>query len=123
MEFHRPRLFQATPATFRALVQAGWQGGDIAALCGGESFPVSLVDDLKAACKRGVWNVYGPTETTIWSTSRSLHDMESSLLASSRLVPIGRPLRGTRISLSQIAAEVESEVMKTPTLYDTQNPK
>ncbi|MEP5008251.1 amino acid adenylation domain-containing protein [Roseobacter sp.] len=58
---------QATPATWRLLVNHGWQGAPtLTALCGGEA----LSHDLAAALLPRVgalWNMYGPTETTIWS--------------------------------------------------------
>ena len=63
----RATVMQATPVTWRMLLSAGWTGPLRLALCGGEAFPVELVAPL---CERAeaVWNMYGPTETTIWST-------------------------------------------------------
>ncbi len=61
-------VMQATPATWRILIEAGWKGGKfLKMLCGGEAL------DLQLACmltRMGgqLWNLYGPTETTIWST-------------------------------------------------------
>lgn len=61
-------VMQATPATWRMLVEAGWQGSPrLKVLCGGESLSPDLADQLLARCAE-LWNVYGPTETTIWST-------------------------------------------------------
>ena len=84
---HRTML-QATPATYRLLLDAGWVGGPrVVMLCGGEGWP----DGLAAALlPRGeaVWNVYGPTETTIWSTRYQVHDPELSL---------GEPLANTTL--------------------------
>ena len=62
---------QATPATWRMLLEAGWNGAaQLKMLCGGEALPRDLADALLAR-RRRVWNMYGPTETTIWSaTSR-----------------------------------------------------
>jgi amino acid adenylation domain-containing protein len=62
-------IMQATPTTWRLLIESGWKGKkDLRILCGGESLSRSLADALTA---RGgaVWNFYGPTETTIWSTA------------------------------------------------------
>jgi amino acid adenylation domain-containing protein len=61
------RTMQATPSTWRLLLEAGWQGGaEFKILCGGEALPRDLAERLRA---RGeLWNCYGPTETTIWST-------------------------------------------------------
>src|SRR5580692_11413119 len=61
-------VMQATPATWRLLIAAGWQGSpNLKILCGGETFPRELAKDLTAR-SNSVWNVYGPTETTIWSS-------------------------------------------------------
>ena len=63
---------QATPTTWRMLVDSGWNGAPgLKALCGGEALPPGLADELIA---RGLdlWNMYGPTETTIWSTCAHL---------------------------------------------------
>ena len=60
-------VLQATPSTFRSLFEAGWPGRPgLKVFCGGEAWPASLAADLDAATG-SVWNVYGPTETTIWS--------------------------------------------------------
>ena len=65
---HGATVMQATPATWRMLVEAGWRGGSgLRVLCGGEALP----EDLAAALLErtaAVWNLYGPTETTVWST-------------------------------------------------------
>ena len=81
-------VMQATPVTWRLLLEAGWQGGQgFKALVGGEALPRDLADRLLA---RGVelWNMYGPTETTVWSTcariSRHVHG-----------IIIGRPIANT----------------------------
>jgi len=61
-------VMQATPATWRLLLQAGWQGSDhLKILCGGEALSRELANQLlqKGA---SLWNMYGPTETTIWSS-------------------------------------------------------
>ena len=64
-------VMQATPATWRLLLEAGWNGRpQIKVLCGGEALPRDLADALLAR-SISVWNMYGPTETTVWSaTSR-----------------------------------------------------
>ena len=61
-------LMQATPATWRMLLAAGWIGSSrLKVLCGGESLSSSLAYELLARCG-SLWNMYGPTETTIWSS-------------------------------------------------------
>jgi amino acid adenylation domain-containing protein len=65
----RTTVMQATPATWRLLLEAGWMGEpDLKILCGGEALPRNLADALLAR-SRSVWNMYGPTETTVWSAT------------------------------------------------------
>jgi amino acid adenylation domain-containing protein len=85
-------LVQATPATWRALVEAGWNGGrELVLFSTGEALPADLAPRLLARCG-SLWNLYGPTETTIWSTVQRL-------AAPTIPVPIGRPVANTRIQL------------------------
>ncbi len=89
VEAYRPTVMQATPVTWRMLIGAGWQGGaGLTVLCGGEALPGDLAAELVRRADR-VWNMYGPTETTIWS---SLDRVEAG-----RPVTIGRPLANTRM--------------------------
>lgn len=61
-------VMQATPATWRMLIGAGWKGtGVLKVLCGGEALDSSLAGALAERAAQ-VWNLYGPTETTVWST-------------------------------------------------------
>jgi amino acid adenylation domain-containing protein len=83
---------QATPATWRLLLEAGWSGdARLKILCGGEALPADLAERL---LERGssVWNLFGPTETTIWSTL-------ARLTRSHEPVTVGRPIANTRIYL------------------------
>ena len=85
-------VMQATPATWRLLLEAGWEGNPkLRILCGGETLPRNLAEQLLPRCAQ-LWNLYGPTETTIWST---LHQVESG----DGPVPIGRPIANTEILL------------------------
>ncbi|HXO42091.1 MAG TPA: amino acid adenylation domain-containing protein, partial [Thermoanaerobaculia bacterium] len=62
-------VLQATPSTWRLLVEAGWQASPgLKALCGGEALPERLAAELVARAAE-VWNLYGPTETTVWSAA------------------------------------------------------
>jgi amino acid adenylation domain-containing protein len=86
----RPTVMQATPSTWRLLLEAGWQGDPgLKLLCGGEALPPELATQL---CARSAtaWNLYGPTETTIWSTVAPVE-------AGARVVSIGRPLANTEL--------------------------
>jgi len=60
-------LLQATPATWKLLRQAGLQAPALRSWCGGEALQADLANWLQANTA-GVWNLYGPTETTIWSS-------------------------------------------------------
>ncbi|HEV2207709.1 MAG TPA: amino acid adenylation domain-containing protein [Verrucomicrobiae bacterium] len=60
-------VLQATPSTLRLLLAAGWEGNsDLKLLCGGEPWQRDLAGQLLGKCG-SLWNMYGPTETTIWS--------------------------------------------------------
>jgi amino acid adenylation domain-containing protein len=62
-------VLQATPGAWRILLDAGWSASlPLKVLCGGEALPRDLAGKL-LACSSSVWNVYGPTETTIWSSA------------------------------------------------------
>lgn len=79
---------QATPATWRLMLEAGWKGRKgLKVLCGGEALPRDLAEVLLARV-REVWNVYGPTETTIWSSCCRVESGTGP-------VSIGRPIANT----------------------------
>ncbi|MFJ1538915.1 amino acid adenylation domain-containing protein [Micromonospora chalcea] len=60
-------VMQATPSTWRMLLDAGWTGDPgLRVLAGGEALPAELAQRLLGRCAE-LWNMYGPTETTIWS--------------------------------------------------------
>jgi amino acid adenylation domain-containing protein len=83
-------LMQATPATWRLLLESGWEGkSDLKILCGGEALPRDLADRLLHSCDE-LWNMYGPTETTIWSTV-------ARVTAEERPPHIGRPIANTKV--------------------------
>ncbi|WP_371627361.1 amino acid adenylation domain-containing protein [Streptomyces sp. NBC_01116] len=84
----RPTIMQATPATWAMLVRVGWRNTEgVKVLCGGEALPDALKDQLVA---RGeAWNLYGPTETTIWSAAKRLRSEEP--------VTIGSPIANTQL--------------------------
>ncbi len=83
-------VMQATPATWRLLVESGWRPHPaLKIFCGGEALPRDLADEL---LKNGatVWNLYGPTETTVWSTLQRVEPGGGS-------VTIGRPIANTQV--------------------------
>jgi len=80
-------VLQATPATWRLLLESGWQGGEgLKALCGGEALSPVLAAALRQRVS-SLWNVYGPTETTVWSTVEEIR--------SDGPILIGRPIANT----------------------------
>ncbi|HSF43683.1 MAG TPA: non-ribosomal peptide synthase/polyketide synthase [Thermoanaerobaculia bacterium] len=86
---------QATPATWRLLLEAGWKGAEgFRALCGGEALPAALAEALLARSGE-LWNLYGPTETTVWS---SVHRVVAPV-APAAPVSLGKPVDNTEIHL------------------------
>jgi amino acid adenylation domain-containing protein len=62
------RVMQATPVTWRLLLEAGWSPPPgFTVLCGGERLPGELADQLLGG-QVVLWDLYGPTETTVWSS-------------------------------------------------------
>jgi amino acid adenylation domain-containing protein len=88
---------QATPATWRLLLDAGWQGQrrpegrPFKALCGGEALPRELAGAL-LACGVELWNVYGPTETAVWSSTKLVRSEGEG----ASVMGLGRPIANTR---------------------------
>jgi amino acid adenylation domain-containing protein len=88
MQRLRPTVMQATPATWRMLIDTGWTGSPaLRVLCGGEALQGDLVSQLLPRCAQ-LWNMYGPTETTIWS---SVYRVQSATATA----PIGHPIANT----------------------------
>jgi amino acid adenylation domain-containing protein len=83
-------VMQATPASWQLLLESGWAGkADLTMFCGGEALPRGLADRLLRAGK-ALWNLYGPTETTIWSTVEQIVSAEET-------ITIGRPIANTLV--------------------------
>ncbi|MGB3534213.1 MAG: amino acid adenylation domain-containing protein [Microcoleaceae cyanobacterium] len=88
-------LMQATPATWRMLMNGGWTGNkNIKILCGGEALEHFLAQQLLDNSQQ-VWNFYGPTETTIWSAIYQLN-LNAISPEKSTYISIGRPLANTQ---------------------------
>ena len=80
-------VMQATPSMWRLLLESGWKGkGDLKILCGGEAWPAELAEQLLPRCE-SLWNMYGPTETTIWSSANRIEKGKPILM--------GRPIANT----------------------------
>ncbi|MCI4226906.1 non-ribosomal peptide synthetase [Dickeya dianthicola] len=88
---HQITVMQATPATWKLLQQSPfWHTHQrLKVLCGGEAISRELAGAL---CENmgSFWNMYGPTETTIWSTAGQIHSAE-------REIVIGRPVANTAL--------------------------
>ncbi len=114
LESCQATAMQATPATWRLLLAAGWQGNScFKAMCGGEALPPELATALGPRCA-SLWNLYGPTETTIWSTCQRV-DVAAEPLLASRPVAIGRPIDNTVVrlldrSLRPVAAGIPGDL-------------
>jgi amino acid adenylation domain-containing protein len=88
---HQATIMQATPTTWRLLLLSGWQNETkIKILCGGEVLPNQLAKQL-VALSDSVWNLYGPTETTIWSTIYQVKEVTH------KPIPIGKGIANTSV--------------------------
>ncbi|MHA4812687.1 AMP-binding protein, partial [Flavitalea flava] len=98
VEQHRPTHMQATPSGWEVLLSGGWANKEgVKLLVGGESLKEELKDRLTAL--GAAWNLYGPTETTIWSTLKRLQAQGS--------VTLGRPIANTQIYIRDMAGELQ----------------
>ncbi|RAJ95573.1 amino acid adenylation domain-containing protein [Larkinella arboricola] len=83
-------IMQATPSTWRMMLAVGWHDmPPLKILCGGEALPKDLANQLTEAGNE-LWNMYGPTETTIWSSLKQIRSGDD-------LISIGRPIANTTI--------------------------
>lgn len=102
-------IMQATPSTWQMMIDAGWNRGDLSkVLCGGEAMPKDLSEKLMARCDE-LWNMYGPTETTIWSTIKHIKPTDG-------LLTIGLPINNTQIYIvdeqnKEVAIGVSGEIL------------
>ena len=95
---HAITCMQATPTVWRLLLDSGWTGQpNLTALAGGESLPKDLVKPLLERTA-ALWNMYGPTETTIWSTCQLVTDANAP-------IRIGRPIANTQLHILNEALE------------------
>jgi amino acid adenylation domain-containing protein len=94
----RPDVIQSTPSFWRLTLAWGWPGAPGSRLwCGGEPLTPALADQL-LSCGRELWNVYGPTEATIWASAGRIRPGEP--------IGLGQPLDGTGLCLSDEAGQV-----------------
>ena len=100
-------LVQATPSALSVLLDEGLRLDGITVLCGGEAAPPGLFQRLREAGAEAAVNVYGPTETTIWSTAQIADDGSDP--------PLGRPLARESVyvldeQLDLVPIDVEGEL-------------
>ena len=89
IETYKPTIMQATPVIWNMLTESGWKNNtNTKILCGGEAFPESLKLSLLKDSQE-IWNMFGPTETTIWSMI--------SRVEKNRSVNIGKPIANTQV--------------------------
>jgi len=83
-------IMQATPNTWRMMLESGWDEKlSLKILCGGEALTLNLAQSLVSKCN-SLWNMYGPTETTIWSTIKQISPTDE-------IITIGNPIAETEI--------------------------
>jgi amino acid adenylation domain-containing protein len=83
-------VLNATPSTWRLLLEAGWKGSpQLTALCGGEALTSQLAESLLACCG-ALWNLYGPTETTVFSSIQKIK-------STAEKISIGKSIANTQM--------------------------
>ncbi|MFT0802662.1 amino acid adenylation domain-containing protein [Bacillus swezeyi] len=94
----RPTIMQATPATWKMLFYSGWKNEErVKILCGGEALPEKLKRYFLNTDSEA-WNMFGPTETTVWSAIQRVNEENSH-------ITIGRPIANTRIYITDSQAK------------------
>ncbi len=85
----KPNCIQGTPSRWQMLISNGIETlEDVTLLSGGESISYELKERLTKLSDK-VWNLYGPTETTIWSCISKLQE--------ERKITIGKPIANTQV--------------------------
>ena len=85
----KPTIMQATPSTCKMLFHTGWKNEEqIKILCGAEAIPETF-KQLFADNNCDVWNMYGPTEATVWSIIQHIDKDEP--------ITIGKPIANTQV--------------------------
>ena len=98
---HAVTAMQATPTTWRMLVESDWEGkSDLRIFCGGEALTSDLACQLLPRC-RELWNMYGPTETTIWSSTERLTSADQ--------ISLGPPIANTQFHVLDESRKPVSE--------------
>ncbi|KAK0610815.1 polyketide synthase [Immersiella caudata] len=108
MKRHEVTIMQGTPAMWQMLLDSGWKGQPRLqkAFCGGEALSQTLAERL-LECSDSVWNMYGPTEVTVYASIWRVKSGES--------VVIGRPVENYHLyvlddNLTPVAAGSPGEL-------------
>ena len=105
IERSQATIMQATPATWRLLLASGWSGNkQLKILCGGEALSRGLANQLLEKVG-SVWNMYGPTETTIWSLVQEVTPGKNP-------ISIGKPIANTQVYLIDHLLRRKSDPIK-----------
>ncbi|MBL8675936.1 MAG: amino acid adenylation domain-containing protein, partial [Alphaproteobacteria bacterium] len=112
IDYHDVTIMQATPTIWQLLIDNHWKGKkNLKALCGGEAINLYLLNQLVNKADH-VWNLYGPTEITIWSNSQYYTKIEQKAVF---IVSIGAPIWNTQIyildsHLSSVPVGISGEI-------------
>ncbi|MBP9679777.1 MAG: amino acid adenylation domain-containing protein [Bacteriovorax sp.] len=91
-------ILQATPATWKQLLNEGTKHTGIKALCGGEALGYELAQGILQSFSQ-LWNMYGPTETTVWSTCKQINKSDVK-------ITLGKPIANTKIYILNENGEI-----------------
>lgn len=96
LDEHDITMLQATPSTWRLLMESPWskrpdRTKKLKALCGGEPLPIDLAEGLLPRVGE-FWNMYGPTETTVWSTCKKIEALDGP-------ITVGTPIHNTQVHI------------------------
>jgi len=102
---HNISVMQATPTSWQMMIESGLDNTCLDQIwCGGEAFPLELAEQLQNYEGR-IWNLYGPTETTIWSAIYQVNRTKGKYSN----VPIGLPIANTLLYLEGFYGDLVPE--------------
>jgi len=95
-------IIQATPITWKNIIEYDWEKKkNIKALCGGEELSEKLAANILKKCTE-LWNMYGPTETTIWSSIEKVEQTNEN-------ISIGKPIYNTNMYIFNESLKIVEE--------------
>tara|TARA_R110002126_G_scaffold273866_1_gene418509 strand:+ start:28202 stop:31534 length:3333 start_codon:yes stop_codon:yes gene_type:complete len=98
LQEHPVTLLQATPSFWRMLHDSGWQGKhDLVALCGGEPLTTEVAEYLLPHVM-SLWNMYGPTEATIWCSLKKIQ--------SDKNITVGKPIHNLEMYVFDTSMQI-----------------